>query len=82
MNAFKNRLDKYWEDQEILYDYKASIRTSARKESKLPIETTKESEQSMDVQARGSVKAVAVSRSEVDVGAREPTENNITESPA
>ena len=25
VNAFKNRLDKFWEKQELLYDYKASI---------------------------------------------------------
>ena len=24
-NTFKNRLDKYWQNQEIIYDYKAEI---------------------------------------------------------
>ena len=51
MNAFENWLDKCWEYQENLYDYKPSLRTLVRKERKL-FESTKESEQSMDVQAR------------------------------
>jgi len=25
-NTFKNRLDKFWSDQDILYDYKADLR--------------------------------------------------------
>ena len=78
VNAFKNSLNKYLEDQEILYDYKASLRTSARKESKLSIQSTKESQQSTDVQARGSATAVTVSRSEVYVGVRESNDNIIT----
>ena len=82
MNAFKHQLAKYWEHQEILYDYKASLRISARKESKLSIRSTKESEQSKDVQARGLATVFAVSRLEVYVGVREPTENTTTESPA
>ena len=41
VNAFKNWLDKYWENQDILYDYKASLRTLARKKSKLSIKSTK-----------------------------------------
>ena len=24
-NTFKNRLDKFWSDQDILYDYKADL---------------------------------------------------------
>jgi len=25
VNTFKNRLDKFWSDQEVLYDYKADL---------------------------------------------------------
>jgi len=25
INTFKNRLDKFWSDQDILYDYKADL---------------------------------------------------------
>ena len=31
VNAFKNQLDKYWEDQEILYDYKGIIKNISKK---------------------------------------------------
>ena len=36
----------------------------------------------MDVQVRGSATAVTLSRLEVYVGVREPTQNTITKSPA
>jgi len=26
INAFKNRRDKFWSDQEVLYDYNAGLR--------------------------------------------------------
>jgi len=26
VNTFKNRLDKFWSDQEVLYDYKIDLR--------------------------------------------------------
>jgi len=26
VNSFKNRLDKFWSDQEVLYDYKVDLR--------------------------------------------------------
>ena len=25
VNSFKNRLDKFWSDQEVLYDYKSDL---------------------------------------------------------
>jgi len=25
INTFKNRLDKFWSDQDVLYDYKADL---------------------------------------------------------
>ena len=25
VNSFKNRLDEFWADQEVMYDYKANI---------------------------------------------------------
>ena len=30
INSFKNRLDKYWKNQEVLYDYKATLRTGTK----------------------------------------------------
>ena len=30
LNTFKNRLDRHWSDQDILYDYKAAITGSRR----------------------------------------------------
>jgi len=27
INTFKNRLDKYWSDQEVLYDYNTDLHT-------------------------------------------------------
>ena len=30
VNSFKNRLDKYWKTQEVLYDYKATLRTGTK----------------------------------------------------
>jgi len=32
-NVFKNRLDKFWQDQEIIYDFKAQLEgTGSRSE--------------------------------------------------
>ncbi|KAK3101302.1 hypothetical protein FSP39_002539, partial [Pinctada imbricata] len=40
LNSFENKLDKFWRNQEVLYDYKADIRTGSR------VNNSKESESS------------------------------------
>ena len=50
INTFKNRLDKYWKNQDILYDYKATLDTSTiRKGSELSIGTHQEVEATSQV---------------------------------
>ena len=33
VDTFKNRLDKFWQDQEVLYNYKADICTGSRSQA-------------------------------------------------
>ena len=38
INTFKNQLDRYWKDQDILYDYKALLNTLlTRKDSEISV---------------------------------------------
>ena len=39
LNTFKNRLDKFWSDQELVYDYKADI-TGNRNRSLITLDDT------------------------------------------
>ena len=75
INTFKNRLDKYWKDQEILYNYKAVLDTTVTRigsellmESQQAIDETPEDKNDAD-QGRGSADKTHQTRS-------------ITESPA
>ncbi|KAK3089125.1 hypothetical protein FSP39_001036 [Pinctada imbricata] len=42
LNSFKNKLDKFWRNQEVLYDYKADIRTGSRVNNSKESESSKE----------------------------------------
>jgi len=39
VNTFKNRLDKFWSDQELVYDYKADL-TGIRNRSLISLDDT------------------------------------------
>ena len=53
VNRFKNRLDRYWRDQDLLYDYKAKLNTDrktagGRMEVDLDIEAADSRQQTAD----------------------------------
>ena len=45
LNSFKNRLDKFWNTQEVLYDYKADISTETGSHSRSKFQLNLESDE-------------------------------------
>ena len=52
MKAFERRLDKYWVDQDVKYDYEAPLRLGlvARANRTLNISVTSDSDTDLDIQ--------------------------------
>ena len=45
LNSFKNRLDKFWNNQDVLYNYKADIKTETGSHSRRIVNLNLESDE-------------------------------------